>query len=129
MAKVELINILETATFLDELGEQLMDDVEDALEAGGKRVVYQSRDLLRAQGVTGTFLPHYFRAITSETDRYATHIDLVVGPESGLPQGGMGPGVELGSVNTGPKPHLYKAFDDRVDGILDQVARVAVHGT
>jgi hypothetical protein len=125
---VQLINILETATFLDELGERLVDGVEDALEAGGKRVVYQARDLLRGQGVEGVFLPHYFRALTSETDRYSTHVDLVVGPESGKPQGGMGPGVEYGSINTGPKPHLHKAFDDRLEGILDQVARVAVYG-
>jgi hypothetical protein len=125
---VQLINILETATFLDELGERLVDGVEDALEAGGKRVVYQARDLLRGQGVEGVFLPHYFRALTSETDRYSTHVDLVVGPESGKPQGGMGPGVEYGSINTGPKPHLHRAFDDRLEGILDQVARVAVYG-
>jgi hypothetical protein len=125
---VELINILETATWLDDLGEQLIDGVEDALESGGNRVVYQARDLLRGQGVTGTYLPHYPRTITSEVDRYSTHLDLIVGPESGRPQGGMGPGVEFGSVNTGPKPHLYNAFDDRVEGILDRVGRVMVHG-
>ena len=125
---VELINILETAVWLDDLGEALIDGVEDELDAGGKRVVYQARDLLRAQGVTGTYLPHYPKAITSEVDRYSTHLDLIVGPESEKPQGGMGPGVEYGSVNTGPKPHLHNAFDDRVEGILDRVGRVMVHG-
>lgn len=125
---VELINILETATWLDDLGEQLVDGVEAELEAGGKRVVYESRDQLRGQGVSGTYLPHYFRAISSEVDRYSTHLDLIVGPESHKPQGGMGPGVEFGSINTGPKPHLYSAFDARVEGIFDRVGRVMVHG-
>lgn len=125
---VELINILETATWLDDLGVELMDGVEDVLESGGKRIVYQARDLLRGQGVEGVYLPHYFRSITSEVERFSTHIDLIAGPETGRPQGGMGPGVEFGSVNTGPKPHLFNAADQRVDGILDQVGRVMVHG-
>lgn len=48
---------------------------------------------------------------------------MIVGPESGRPQGGMGPGVELGSVNAPPIPHLFDAFDARVESILDRAGR------
>jgi hypothetical protein len=125
---VQLIDILETATWLDDLGEQLIDGVEAELDAGGKRVVYEARDQLRAQGVSGNYLVHYPRSISSEVERFSTHLDLTVGPESDKKQGGMGPGVEFGSVNTGPKQHLFSAFDARVEGIFDRVGRVMVHG-
>lgn len=48
---------------------------------------------------------HYHRAITFD-DGWATAdvYTAEIGPESALPQGGMGPGFEFGSVNQ--KPHM-----------------------
>jgi len=47
---------------------------------------------------------HYPRSITAEQKFVLDGPDWEVGPESGLPQGGMGRGFEYGSVNQ--PPHL-----------------------
>lgn len=117
--RTELINVTETAAALHRLSETVPDAVEDALDRGGQWVTFQARDLLRGQ-ITGTYLPHYPRTITHEVERSRFAVTMIVGPESGKPQGGMGPGVEFGSVNTGPRPHLFEAFDDRVEATLDR---------
>jgi hypothetical protein len=119
--RVELVNVTETAAAILRLGENAYDAVEDAAERGGKWVTFQARDLFRGQ-TSGTYLPHYPRSITSETERSAGMVSMIVGPESGKPQGGMGLGVEWGSVNAPPLPHLNPAFDDRVPDIVDRAA-------
>jgi hypothetical protein len=120
--RVEFVNVAETAAAIPRLGENVYDAAEDALEQGGKWITYQARDLLRGQA-SGPYLPHYPRAITSETERSAGMVTMIVGPESAKPQGGMGLGVEYGSVNAPPLPHLNPAFDDRVESIIDRAAR------
>lgn len=117
--RVELVNVRETAAATLRLGENAYDAVEDAAERGGKWVTFQARDILRGQ-ISGTYLPHYPRSITSEVERSAGMVSMIVGPESGKPQGDMGRGVEWGSVNAPPFPHLNPAFDDRVDSIVDR---------
>jgi hypothetical protein len=118
----ELVNVTETAAALLKLGESAYDAAEDALKQGGKWMTFQARDLLRGQ-TSGTYLPHYPRSITSETERSHGMVTMIVGPESAKPQGGMGLGVEYGSVNAPPLPHLNPAFDDRVESIVDRAAR------
>jgi hypothetical protein len=120
--RVQIVNVREIAAALHRMGDTAMDAAEDALEQGGKWVTYQARDLLRGQ-VRGVYLPHYGRSITSETERSAGIVTMIVGPESGKPQGGMGLGVEYGSVNAPPNPHLNPAFDDRVESIIDRASR------
>lgn len=122
--RVELVNVSETADALYRLGGTVMDPIEDALDRGGKWVTYEARDRVRMRS-TGTYLPHYPRSITSETERDSRSVSMIVGPEMGKPQGGMGPGVEFGSVNAPPIPHLFDAFDDRVESILDRASRNA----
>lgn len=120
--RVSLVNVVETAEALHRLGAAVLDPAEDALERGGKWVTYEARDRLRGQ-ITGRYLPHYPRSITSETERAAGRVSMIVGPDSGMLQGGMGPGVEFGSVNAPPHPHLFDAFDARVESILDRAGR------
>lgn len=120
--RANLVNVTETAAALLRIGDNVYDAAEDALEQGGKWVTYQVRDLLRGQ-TTGRYLPHYPRAITSETERGPGIVSMIVGPESGKPQGGMGLGVEYGSVNAPPLAHLNPAFDQRVESIIDRAAR------
>ncbi len=120
--RVSLVNVLETADALYMLGPTVMDPVEDALGRGGKWVTYEARDRLRGQ-ITGTYLPHYPRSITSETERAPGRVSMIVGPETGKKQGAFGPGVELGSVHTQPHPHLFDAFEARVESILDRAGR------
>lgn len=120
--RVETVNVTETAAALLKMGDLVTDAVDDALTRGGKWTRYQARDILRTE-ITETYLPHYARSITSETERSPGMVSMIVGPQSNRKQGGMGPGVEFGSVNTPPFPHLFKAFDDRVESIIDRAAR------
>lgn len=53
-------------------------------------------------------LNHYPRSITYDL---LGPLEAEIGPDSSLPQGGMGRGVELGSVHTPPMPHLFPAAD------------------
>lgn len=119
---VDLVGVTETADDLASMAQRVWDPLEDALERGGRWVTYEARDRLRAQ-IRGRYLPHYPRSITSETERSQGAVTMIVGPESDRLQGGMGPGVEFGSVNTGPRPHLFDAFDARIESILDRAAR------
>jgi len=120
--RVELTNVVETAAALHQLGARVMGPVEDALERGGQWVTYEARDRLRPQ-ITGTYLRHYSRSITSETERAPGRVSMIVGPETGRLQGAFGPGVEFGSVNAPPFPHLFDAFDARRESILDRAGR------
>lgn len=120
--RVQLVNVSETAAAIAGLGDNLDEAVEDALDRGGKWVTFQARDLLRGQ-TSGTYLPHYPRSITHEVESGGGVYSMIVGPETGKPQGGMGLGVEWGSVNAPPFPHLNPAFDDRVESIIDRAGR------
>ncbi|MEU5156750.1 hypothetical protein [Glycomyces sp. NPDC021274] len=119
--RFQLVNVSETAAAIARLGENAYDAVEDAAERGGQWVTFQARDILRGQ-TSGTYLPHYPRSITAEVERSAGMVSMIVGPETGKPQGGMGLGIEWGSVNAPPFPHLNPAFDDRVESIIDRAA-------
>lgn len=120
--RVEVIGVREVARDFVTLSRTVLDPVEDALERGGRWVTFEARDLLRGQ-IRERYLVHYPRSISSETERGAGRLSMIVGPESGRPQGGMGLGVEFGSVNTRPIPHLFQAFDDRVESIIDRASR------
>lgn len=121
-AIVQVVGVHETAGDFQEMSRSVPAAVGDALTRGGKWVTYEARDRARGR-ITGTYLPHYPRSITSEVERSADAISMIVGPESGRIQGPFGPGVEFGSVNADPNPHLFDAFDARVDSILDRALR------
>ncbi|MFI6594994.1 hypothetical protein ACIBHX_02030 [Nonomuraea sp. NPDC050536] len=72
---------------------------------------------------------HYPKAITTEQIPTAEEVLWEVGPESGLPQGGMGPGFEYGSRNQPPhwdgaravikqEPKFIKDLDEMVRELL-----------
>lgn len=122
MLRIEVIGVREVSRDLDTLSRTVLDPVQDALDRGGDWVKFQARDVLRGQ-IRERYLKHYPRSISSETERSGMRVSMIVGPESGKLQGGMGLGVEFGSVNTGPKPHLFQAFDDRVDSIIDRASK------
>ncbi len=121
-AIVQVVGVHETAADLQEMARTVPAAVGDALTRGGQWVTYEARDRVRGR-ITGTYLPHYPRSITSEVERSAGAISMIVGPETGRIQGPFGPGVEFGSRNAPPHPHLFDAFDARIDSILDRALR------
>lgn len=77
---------------------------------GALNVKVDARSRFNAARV-GNYLPHYARAISYEVTEYPAGSVAEIGPESDMPQGGMGKGVELGSVRHPPIPHLNPALD------------------
>ncbi len=120
--RVELVNVTETAAAFYQMGAEVMEPIEDALTRGGNWTRYHARDILRTQ-ITETYLPRYARSITSEVEKSPGMVSMIVGPQSNRKQGGMGPGIEFGSVNAPPFPHLFRAFDERVESIINRAAR------
>lgn len=71
----------------------------DTFKAEGETFANEWAD--NARQTAGEHGKHYPDTITSET-KLALGILVETGPESGMRQGGMGPGFELGSVNQPP---------------------------
>lgn len=117
--RVQTTGVAETAADIRRMAVDVLDGVADAFDRGGEWVTFEARDILRGQ-ITQTYLPHYGRTISSEVLVSTSRISMIVGPESGRPQGGMGPGIEFGSSNTRPFPHLFIAFDNRLQAILER---------
>lgn len=57
---------------------------------------------------TGAHLKHYPKSIGYDM---IGPLEAEVGPDASKPQGGMGRGVEFGSVHTPPKPHMFPAAE------------------
>lgn len=53
-------------------------------------------------------LKHYPRSMSYDM---INPLEAEIGPDKSMPQGGMGTGVEFGSVHTKPMPHLGPALD------------------
>lgn len=80
----------------------------------------RAREIFRGQ-VRELYLPHYANAITAEASALVGEF----GPDPGMPQGGMGPGVEFGSSNTGPIAHMGPAADELERDLPDDLVEVA----
>ncbi|MFF4417091.1 hypothetical protein ACFYY8_31610 [Streptosporangium sp. NPDC001559] len=82
-----------------------------------------------ARSSSGRHGKHYPKSITAEQIPHNGAIEWEVGPETRLPQGGMGRGFEYGSANQPPhldgaqaaahvEPQFVKALDDIVRDLL-----------
>lgn len=99
--------------------EQAFDELEPIVERGALNIKNRARDLVSA-AITGTYLPHYPRAIDYEVDSGGGWMEAEIGPNPDMPQGGMGRGVEYGSSHTGPTPHLDPAYEEEVPRFEEQ---------
>jgi len=118
----------ELQAFADQLetaADRTLDAAESVMEAGVRRIRGTARQMIRGQ-IRGRYLPHYPNSITHETTRETDAVVGEVGPEIGRRQGGMGRGVEFGSVHTGPRPHMLPAGDAEEPRLADQLAAVAI---
>lgn len=114
---------------------QYLDNAEREAASKTYPVVRQHAESLRDQwqkNAKETARRHgkrYPKAITAEQVPAREAIEWTVGPESGLPQGGMGPGFEYGSRNQPPhwdgaraaiteEPKFFKSLDEIVRSLL-----------
>lgn len=81
-----------------------------------------AQSLIRSQ-IRGVYLPHYPDAITAEM---TSPLSGEFGPETSREQGAFGPGVEYGSSNAGPLPHMGPAADALAAAFPREIAQVAV---
>jgi hypothetical protein len=111
----------------------LADDLVEAADRAAGAVLHVTRESAatikqdareRVLGqITRTYLPHYPNTITYDSWHNSAEVGAEIGPDSDRPQGGMGPGVEFGSINTPPKPHLFPAFEDELPRYYEGLAR------
>lgn len=113
------------ADALDGAFDRAMDQAVAVTKRGAQNIKRDAVDRvtasLSAPGVS--YLPHYPRSINYEVDESRTEVTAEIGPDRARRQGGRGLGVELGSVNTHPIPHMFPAFEDEEPKYRDQLAR------
>ena len=104
--------------------------VGQIVNRGALNIRRDAQRRIRGQ-ITGKYLPHYPRSITYDIERAGDMVEAEIGPESDMPQGGMGPGVEFGSANAPPLPHLIPAYEaelPRFYRFLAQASREVLGG-
>lgn len=102
---------------------KLVPEVRKVVERGALNVKKDAQQRFQAQS-SGTYLPHYAASITYEM---TGPLEAEVGPErTGHKQGQMGRGIEFGSSNKGPMPHMIPAADAEEPKLADQVGDAAV---
>lgn len=124
-ANVDTSDLDNFAKDLEVAHTKLGNETQKILMKGGLEMRRRAGAHLAA-GVRPLYLKHYERSVTYDLDRHAdTQFELEFGSEIGKLQGRMGPGVEYGSSNTGPIPHILPAFAEELPIILRFAAREA----
>lgn len=95
-------------------------ELSKVVERGALNVKRGAQTLLRSWSQRH-YLKHYYRSLSYDMDNDG--LGAEIGPDSAKLQGGMGRGVELGSANTRPSPHLFPAFDMEAPRFEEQAAR------
>lgn len=110
MADVEL-DFSELLPVASEIEREAREVAVEAYPVAKKMADKLQRDWRRnARQTAGKHGKHYPRAITSE-QRYSTDgPDWEIGPDSSMPQGGMGRGFEWGSVHQPPHHDMTQAM-------------------
>ncbi len=119
-------------------GSELLKLAED-LGVDAQRVAEKAYPLVKEQAIafrndfrdnarsnSGAHGPHYPRSITAEQNPIRDGVEWEVGPESMLPQGGMGRGFEFGSVNQPPHWDMTSAAiarEAKFNAAVDELAR------
>lgn len=93
-------------------------ELSKVVERGANNVRRGAFAHLRGQSQR-VYLKHYPKSFSYDM---VDPLEAEVGPDSSKPQGGMGRGVEFGSVHTGPLPHWFPAADEEEPRFTDQVA-------
>jgi hypothetical protein len=92
----------ELAYDMDHAGDKVADELYPVVKRALQNIKTTWRR--RARGSAGAHGKLYPLAIDYDIARLGMRIDGEVGPQAGMPQGGMGRGFEYGSINTAPKP-------------------------
>jgi hypothetical protein len=122
MVIVDASELLAFARHVETAVDRAEPQYEQITERAALNVKRGAQD--RVQALTrGRYLKHYPRSITYDM---LSPLEAEIGPDPAKLQGGMGPGVEFGSKNTAPKPHLHLAFEDEMPRYEEHVLRATM---
>lgn len=119
-------DITELMAYANRL-EQAITTAEPDLRKITERGAFNIKRLAQARlrGISRRhYLKHYYRSLSYDLDDDG--LGAEIGPAASKLQGGMGRGVEFGSVHTPPFPHLYPSLDEEEPRYLDQVSRALI---
>jgi hypothetical protein len=101
-----------------------VDRAEEALskvvERGAVNVKREAVSIFESYS-SRNYLKHYPRAMSYDM---ISPLEAEIGPDSAKPQGGMGTGIEFGSVHTQPMPHMFPALDVEMPRFERQIAPI-----
>jgi hypothetical protein len=118
----DISELLAFAGHLDSAVSRAEPDLSKVVERGANNVKRGAQLRLSGQS-RRRYLKHYPKSFSYDM---LDPLDAEVGPDSAKPQGGMGRGVEFGSVHTGPLPHWLPAADEEEPKFVDQALRAWV---
>jgi hypothetical protein len=99
---IQIEGLDQLADQLDDAGDRVADELEPVVKKAALNIkTGWRRRARRSAAAHGKLYP---LAIDYDVARIGDRIDAEIGPQSSKPQGGMGRGFELGSINTAPKP-------------------------
>lgn len=99
---IQLQGVDELALDLDQAGDKVTAELYPVVKRAAQNIKTVWRRKAKASaGAHGKLYP---LAIDYDVDRLGYRIDAEIGPQAGMPQGGMGRGFEYGSIHTAPKP-------------------------
>lgn len=105
--------------------DEALDGAEKVVGAGCNNIKKTARRIVKERSVRG-YLPHYPYAIGYTVKSEGTVASGEVGPESSMPQGGLGRIIENGSVNNAPIPHLAPALDEEEPAFAHYIEELGV---
>lgn len=120
------IDVSDLLGFADELGQAAIEIDRKAYEVtktAAKTLERKWRS--NARSSAGAHGKHYPRAITSEQMPAMNEAWWQVGPESHLPQGGMGEGFEYGSKNQPPHHDMTSVMPEIEAGMISALDKAA----
>ncbi len=104
---VDVSELLAYASHVGSVIDRAEDELSKVVERGAVNIKRDAVSILRSYS-RGAYLKHYPRSMSYDmTEKLVAEI----GPDASMPQGGMGTGIEFGSVHTPPMPHLFPALD------------------
>lgn len=103
----DVSELLKYANQVQHAVDHAEDELSKVVERGALNVKRSAIQTVRAFS-TGTYLKHYPKSISYDM---LNPLEAEIGPDSSKLQGGMGRGVEFGSSDTPPIPHMFPALD------------------
>lgn len=103
----DVSELLAYASHVGAVIDRAEGDLSKVVERGAVNIKRDSLSILRSYS-SGNYLKHYPRSMSYDM---VGKLAAEIGPDSSKPQGGMGSGIEFGSVHTAPMPHLFPALD------------------